>query len=204
MDVTLLWTVLVVDDEDGPREALRLVLERQFRVLLADGGEAALRILAKTPVDVVMLDLRMPGMSGIETLERIRELDPNVEVVVVTALPPYDVAWDCMRLRAFDVLRKPFSGAEILATAERAAASRSARYHDQKPTAAIAPLAEELVTQLEGMTSGTGEQDVVRYVRLLARCLRSLVQRPPELRLRDALESLTYDGKEATGPKPAR
>jgi DNA-binding NtrC family response regulator len=201
MDVPLRATVLVVDDEDGPREALRLALGRQFTVLIADSGEAALRALGDTPIDVVMLDLRMPGMGGLETLRRIRELDPDVEVVIVTAVAPYDVAWECMRLRAFDVLRKPFSGAEIVAIAERAAASRSARrYNHHKP---IAPLVEELVKQLESMT-GPAEQDVVRYVRLLARCLQSLVQGPVEFRLRDALESLRYDKQDAADPKATR
>jgi DNA-binding NtrC family response regulator len=187
--------VLVVDDEDGPREALGMVLERSFRVLTADGGASALRTLADTQVDVVMLDLRMPEMDGIETLRRIRDLDPDVEVVIVTAVPPYDVAWECMRLRAFDVLRKPFSAAEIMATAQRAAASRSVRHDDKTSTAVIAPLVDELVKQLEGMSTGVIEREVMSYARLLARWLQSLVQKPSGLRLRDALSSLPQDEK---------
>ena len=130
-------TVLVVDDEDGPREALRLVLEGQFRVLTADGGAAALRALAETPVDVVTLDLRMPGMDGFETLRRIHALDPEIEVVIVSAVPPFQVDRESPQVRAFGVVRKPFSATEMMATAERAAASRYARRGDAKPTPAL-------------------------------------------------------------------
>jgi DNA-binding NtrC family response regulator len=130
-------TVLVVDDEDGPREALRLVLESQFRVLTADGGAAALRALAETPVDVVTLDLRMPGMDGFETLRRIHALDPEIEVVIVSAVPPFQVDRESPRMRAFDVVRKPFSATEMMATAERAAAHRFARRGEAKPTASV-------------------------------------------------------------------
>ena len=126
-------TVLVVDDESGPREAFRFVLEDQFNVLTVESGWAALDALRENPVDVITLDMMMPAISGIETLERIREIDSDVEVVIVTALPADRVARECMRLRAFDVLAKPFSRAEIVSAAERAAARRSARRHGDEP-----------------------------------------------------------------------
>jgi CheY-like chemotaxis protein len=120
-------TVLVVDDESGPREAFRLVLESEFNVLTADSGWAALDALRQNPIDVITLDLMMPAISGIETLKRIRKIDTDVEVVIVTALPAPDAASECRRLRASEVLPKPFSKAAILAAAERAAARRRDR-----------------------------------------------------------------------------
>ena len=120
-------TVLVVDDESGPREAFRLVLEDEFNVLTAESGWAALDALRQNTVDVITLDLMMPAISGIETLKRIRKIDADVEVVIVSAMAAPDAASECKRLRAFEVLAKPFSRAEILSAADRAAARRSAR-----------------------------------------------------------------------------
>jgi putative two-component system response regulator len=120
-------TVLVVDDESGPREAFRLVLEDQFNVLTADGGHAALKTLSENEVDVITLDLMMPTLSGVETLRRIRQVDSDVEVVVVSAMPASDLVSECTELRAFDILAKPFSRSEILSATDRAARRRNAR-----------------------------------------------------------------------------
>ena len=120
-------TVLVVDDENGPREAFRLVLEDHFNVLTAESGSAALDVLRENRVDVVTLDLMMPSLSGVETLKRIRELDPDVEVVIVSAMPQRDVTSQCVQLRAFEILAKPFSRVEILSAAKRASARRNDR-----------------------------------------------------------------------------
>jgi cyclic di-GMP phosphodiesterase len=128
-------TVLVVDDESGPREAFRLVLESEFNVLTAESGWAALDTLRQNTVDVITLDLMMPAISGIETLKRIRKIDADVEVVIVSALPEADAALECRRLRASEVLPKPFSRAAILAAAERAAARRRDRRRANDPPA---------------------------------------------------------------------
>ena len=120
-------TVLVVDDEAGPREAFRLVLERRFNVLTAEDGWTALDLLREKDVDVVTLDLMMPAISGLETLKRIRETGSDVEVLVVSAMPVRSMVAECTRLGAFAVLAKPFSRADIIAAADRAAESRKAR-----------------------------------------------------------------------------
>jgi len=128
-------TVLVVDDENGPREAFRLVLEDHFNVLTAASGPAALDVLRENPVDIVTLDLMMPLLSGVETLKRIRQIDPDVEVVIVSALPQRDVTSQCVQLRAFEILAKPFSRVEILSAAKRASTRRNDRRRAQQSAA---------------------------------------------------------------------
>lgn len=167
-------TLLVVDDESGPRESLRMILDRRFDVTAVDGGEAAVRALRENHFDVVTLDLCMPGIDGFETLRRIRETDRTVEVVVVSSLPPHRAAWECMRLRAFDVLRKPFSGAEILATAEAALARRRAPSEHPVADDVVHRLAEQLAQSAAAERHDPIDEGVARYGRLLARCLRSL------------------------------
>ncbi|MBI2963567.1 MAG: response regulator [Deltaproteobacteria bacterium] len=119
--------VLVVDNEEGPRDALRFILDRQFRVLTATGGEEALSILRREAVDVVTLDLAMPGVDGLETLTRMREIVPDVEVVIVTGYGSYDSAREAIRLRAFDFIDKPFQSSKVLDVIQRAAESARAK-----------------------------------------------------------------------------
>jgi CheY-like chemotaxis protein len=129
-------TVLVVDDEHGPREAFEIVLETRFNVLTAESGWAALELLKTTPVDVITLDLMMPTLSGVETLRRIREIDRDISVIVVSAMaPPSEVA-ECARLGATEVLTKPFARADILAAVDRAV-KRAASFHGAKPVTSL-------------------------------------------------------------------
>jgi len=120
-------TVLVVDDEQGAREALRVILEPEFRVLVADGGEAALTILGREPVSVMTLDLRMPGLSGSETLLAVREADADVEVVVVTGFGTYPDALRALRLRALEFVTKPFDASRVREAVRQAHARREQR-----------------------------------------------------------------------------
>ncbi len=112
--------VLVVDDERGVRESLRFLLERQFRVHTVTSGEAALAVLREQPVGVVLLDLTMPGLSGVETLEKIREIDDEVEVVIVTGYGSSHDTRAALRLRAFDFVTKPLDATRLLSTVRRA------------------------------------------------------------------------------------
>lgn len=117
-------TVLIVDDERGPRESLRLILGYHFRVVSAESGEEAVAILGSEPVDVVTLDLKMPGLSGPETLARMRELDPAIEVVIVTGYGSFESAVEVLKLRAFDYITKPFDAEAILEVVRKAAECR--------------------------------------------------------------------------------
>ncbi|NBU07547.1 MAG: response regulator [Proteobacteria bacterium] len=80
-------TLLVVDDEEGPRQSLRVVFRELYDVVLADSGPRALEIIKSRRVDAAVLDIRMTGMSGTELLGHLKQLDPRIEVVMLTAAP---------------------------------------------------------------------------------------------------------------------
>jgi len=113
-------TVLVVDDDAGLRESCRLILEDEFDVLDAPDGPQGLDLLRRSAVDVVLLDIRLPGMDGLEVLRHIKALDEQVEVVLVTAVKTVKTAVTAMKLGAFDYLTKPFEEDEVLAVVRRA------------------------------------------------------------------------------------
>jgi two-component system, sensor histidine kinase and response regulator len=101
-------TLLVVDDEAGPRDSLRIIFEDDYEVLSAESGFKAMELLRQHPVNVAVLDIRMGAMSGIELLQRIREHDPDVGVIMLTAFEELETVRQALRLGACDYLSKPF------------------------------------------------------------------------------------------------
>jgi len=112
--------VLIVDDEAGVRESVRMVLKDACEPIAVASGEAALEWLATNRCDLVFLDVLMPGIDGLETLERIRARDTRVAVVMLTATKTLKTAVTAMKLGAFDYLTKPFDIEELRLVAERA------------------------------------------------------------------------------------
>lgn len=106
--------VLVIDDELGPRESMRILLKREFDVFCADSVDAGLEIFKKECPDLVMLDLRMPGKGGIEALKAIRAMDAHVSTVILTGYGALETAQQALRLGANDYLTKPFEIGEML------------------------------------------------------------------------------------------
>ncbi len=116
--------VLVVDDELGPRESLRMILKPSYEIATADSGEAALRTLGAFHPDLVFMDIRMPQMDGIELLQRIKRTDPSIEVVMITAYGSLETVKHALTHGAFEYLIKPFSRKDLEETARRALARR--------------------------------------------------------------------------------
>jgi DNA-binding NtrC family response regulator len=107
--------LLLVDDEEAILETLRKRLTRRgFTVLTANSGTLALQTLAVSPVDVVVLDVKMPGMDGIETLDKIKQAHPRVEVIMLTGHANVEAAMRGMELGAFDYLMKPADFEDLL------------------------------------------------------------------------------------------
>src|ERR1044071_2368209 len=101
-------TLLVVDDEEGPRQSMRVIFKDDYDLLMAEDGPSAIEIVQKNEVDVAVLDIRMAGMSGIEVLERIKYVNPNIEAIMMTAFETTDTIRQALRLRACDYINKPF------------------------------------------------------------------------------------------------
>src|SRR6476660_2547245 len=93
-------TLLVCDDEDGPRQSLRIVFKDEYDILLADSGAKAIELAEANKVDAAVLDIRMAGMSGIEVLNRLKEIDPGIEVIMLTAYETIETARQALRLGA--------------------------------------------------------------------------------------------------------
>ena len=120
-------TVLVVDDERGPRESLRMLLAPDHQVLLSSSGANALEILRTERVDVVTLDLNMPGIGGEELMRTVREEHPHVEIIVITGCGNLASAQAGIRHGICDYLQKPFDVVQVTAAVNRALTRGSAR-----------------------------------------------------------------------------
>src|SRR5271170_1486923 len=118
-------TLLIVDDEDGPRQSLRVIFKDEYDLLMAEDGPSAIELVQKNEIDVAVLDIRMAGMSGIEVLERIKYVNPNIEAIMMTAYETTDTIRKALRLRACDYINKPFDIATIRAAVGQAMQRRT-------------------------------------------------------------------------------
>src|ERR1700751_5413281 len=105
--------VLVVDDEVGPRESLRILLKTPHQVATADSGPTALRELPSFRPDLVIMDVKMPKMDGLEVLRQIKLTDPSVEVIMITAYASLETVRQALTHGAFEYLVKPFTRKDL-------------------------------------------------------------------------------------------
>ncbi|MDA0577877.1 MAG: hybrid sensor histidine kinase/response regulator [Verrucomicrobia bacterium] len=106
--------VLVVDDERGPRESLRFLLKDEYAVICADNVDSGLDILKREHPDLVIMDIRMPGKTGIQGLRELRAIDALTSVVMLTGFGALETAQEALRLGANDYISKPFDTTEML------------------------------------------------------------------------------------------
>jgi len=119
--------ILAVDDEVDLLETYRSILGKQYEVLTAPSGKQALEILKAKAVALVLLDMKMPGMSGLELLRQVRQAENDVAVIIITALQEVATAVEAMKLGALDYLTKPFDKDALRLTVESALAQRALR-----------------------------------------------------------------------------
>jgi len=114
-------TILVVDDDAFIRKLLSEFLTKQgYKVLLAESGEKALEILEPGTVQVALIDLKMPGMDGVQTMKGIKTRDAGVLIILMTGYPSIESAVEALRSSAYDYVIKPFKLNELKTTIERA------------------------------------------------------------------------------------
>ena len=120
--------ILFVDDDTSLRTVVPIALARDgYQIDTAASGEEALEKFSPGAYQLIIQDVRMPGMNGLELLERLRQQDAHVPIVVMTAFSNWDVAMDAMRLGAFDYIKKPFDNDDLRDLARRAVAYGAVR-----------------------------------------------------------------------------
>jgi DNA-binding NtrC family response regulator len=118
-------SILIVDDELGVRESLKMILKPICRIHTAADGEEALQCIQKGKIDLVTLDLKMPGFSGIDVLRHIKENYPDIEVVVITAHNTAQNAQEATQYGAGGFITKPFNVPDLINSVNKSLERRS-------------------------------------------------------------------------------
>jgi DNA-binding NtrC family response regulator len=113
-------SVLVVDDEIGPRESLRMILHPLYQVHTAANGDEALAFLQKQDFDLITLDMRMPGATGLEVLREIRKRNVDVDVVIISGYMNSNNKEEARQSGAVEVITKPFNVTDVIACVGKA------------------------------------------------------------------------------------
>ena len=105
--------ILVCDDEEGIRESLKLILENDYDLTFAQNGDEAIQTMKTTPIDITILDIKMPKKDGLETLKELKKISPSSKVIIATGYKSVDIAQEAMNLGASDYIVKPFDREKI-------------------------------------------------------------------------------------------
>lgn len=106
--------ILICDDEEGVRESLKLILEDDYALSFASTGDEAIEKIKKKPVDLVILDIKMPKMSGLETLKELKSVSSKMKVIMASGYKSVEAASEAVKNGASDYIVKPFDSKEVL------------------------------------------------------------------------------------------
>ena len=144
--------LLVVDDEEGPRTSLKVVFKNDYEVLIASNGADAIKLAHTNKVDVAILDILMHGMSGVDVLRELKQIDEDIEVIMLTAYETLETARQALRLGAREYLNKPFDIAALRTAARSALAKRRANQELKTAHQQLKELQEELSSVADPVT----------------------------------------------------
>ena len=120
--------ILVVDDENVARQSLTDILKLEgYNVMSAPNGQAAVEFIRTHPVDLMVVDLRMPGMDGLEVVQVVNQIAPDTEIILLTAFASTDSAVQALRLRIHDYLIKPAAPVQVIASVKKGLARHAAK-----------------------------------------------------------------------------
>ena len=161
-------TLLIVDDEEGPRVSLRMIFKDNYDLLMAEDGPTAVELAQQHDIDVAILDIRMAGMSGIEVLERLRYVRPEIEAIMITAFETTDTIRQALRLRACDYINKPFDLATIRGAVglamQRRMVESDIHTSAEKVRTLIAELQEQRVEEKIAKTRGEIYESIIHDI----------------------------------------
>ncbi len=111
--------ILICDDEIGIRESLKLILENDYDITIATNGEECIECLKENPVDLALLDIKMPKANGIDTVKKIKASNPNIKIIMVTGYKSVETAAEAIKAGANDYIIKPFNSKDILESVKK-------------------------------------------------------------------------------------
>jgi signal transduction histidine kinase len=141
-------TLLIVDDEAGPRESLRIVFKDRYNCVLASCAREGVECARQNTVDVAILDIRMPDLSGVEVLRELKKIDPDIEVIMLTGYETVETARSALRLGAADYLNKPFDVFSIRELIEQCVARRQGKLVTKQSISDLHRVNKELSQEL--------------------------------------------------------
>jgi PAS domain S-box-containing protein len=158
--------ILVVDDEMGPRESLRMLLKPAYQIQTADGGKVALKEIPKFRPDVMIMDIKMPEMDGLEVLRHVKRLDPSIEVIMITAYASLETVKTALTHGAFEYLIKPFSREDLEDVVRRAVLRRQADLGTRGQVAALVEEMRRLATKTRELEQATRREPAEQSLRV--------------------------------------
>jgi len=173
-------TILVIDDELGPRESIRMIFKNKYNVIPVESGERGIEVIKKIKVDVIILDLKMGGKNGIETLEEIRKYDEKVPVIILTGYGDMESARKAMHFGVIEFMSKPFDIPELESIVNRAIEKIRIERESERLKDELSSLNSKLLKKFEEIeklaTIGQMSTEVIHEINNLLTVIHGYIQ----------------------------